>query len=379
MAYPIQRLRRLRMKDGLRRLVRETRIAPESLIMPLFVRPGRGVRRPIPSMPGQFQLSQDEAVEQCRRIAEHRLGGVILFGIPDGKDARASRAYAEDGIIPESIRAIKREIPGLIVITDVCLCGYMDHGHCGVVKANPPPASRRAGKSSLDPEGGLGTRTPAGQIPARPAGGPNPKPIKASHEPRATSHGYYIDNDATLELLAETALAHARAGADMVAPSDMMDGRVGAIRSALDRNGFQDMPIMSYAAKYASAFYGPFRDAAESAPRFGDRRSYQMDPANAVEALREVACDIEEGADIVMVKPALAYGDIIRRVKDAFRVPVAAYSVSGEYAMVKAAVERGWFDERMVVMEILTGLKRAGADIIVTYWAEDAAQWLKNG
>jgi porphobilinogen synthase len=313
-------------------------------------------------MPGQFQLSPDEAVEQCRRIAEHRLGGVILFGIPDGKDARASQAYAEDGIIPESIRAIKREIPGLIVITDVCLCGYMDHGHCGIVKANPKSQTcHTAGESQTCP----------------PAAGP--KRMKTRREARAASHDYYVDNDATLPLLAEMALAHARAGADMVAPSDMMDGRVGAIRSALDRNGFQDVPIMSYAAKYASAFYGPFRDAAESAPRFGDRRSYQMDAGNAREALREVACDIEEGADIVMVKPALAYGDIIRRVKDAFRVPVAAYSVSGEYAMVKAAVERGWFDERMVVMEILTGLKRAGADIIVTYWAEDAAQWLKNG
>jgi len=376
MAYPVQRLRRLRMKDALRRLVRETRLAPESLIMPLFVRPGRGVRRPIPSMPGQFQLSPDEAVERCRRIAELRLGGVILFGIPEKKDARASQACAGDGIIPESIRAIKKEIPELIVITDVCLCEYMDHGHCGVVKTNP--------KSSLDPEGGLPstpmgsrdenprgawTRTPSGQI-------PNPKRIRASHEPRVTSHDHYIDNDATLPLLAEMALAHARAGADIVAPSDMMDGRVGAIRSALDQNGFQDVPIMSYAAKYASAFYGPFRDAAESAPRFGDRRSYQMDPANAVEALREVACDVEEGADIVMVKPALAYGDVIRRVKDAFHVPVATYSVSGEYAMVKAAAERGWLDERMAVMEILTGLKRAGADIILTYWAEDVAQWI---
>ena len=346
MAYPVQRLRRLRMKDALRRLVRETRLAPESLIMPLFVRPGRGVRRPIPSMPGQFQLSPDEAVERCRRIAELRLGGVILFGIPEKKDARASQAYAGDGIIPESIRAIKKEIPELIVITDVCLCEYMDHGHCGVVKTNP--------KSKI----------------------PNPKRIRASHEPRVTSHDHYIDNDATLPLLAEMALAHARAGADIVAPSDMMDGRVGAIRSALDQNGFQDVPIMSYAAKYASAFYGPFRDAAESAPRFGDRRSYQMDPANAVEALREVACDVEEGADIVMVKPALAYGDVIRRVKDAFHVPVATYSVSGEYAMVKAAAERGWLDERMAVMEILTGLKRAGADIILTYWAEDVAQWI---
>jgi porphobilinogen synthase len=278
-------------------------------------------------MPGQFQLSPDRAVERCLRIAELNLGGVILFGIPDKKDARASWAYAEDGIVPKTVRKIKEKIPELVVITDVCLCEYMDHGHCGVVKTNP-------------------------------------------------KGGHYIDNDATLDLLAEMALVHARSGADMVAPSDMMDGRVGAIRGALDRNGFQDAPIMSYAAKYASAFYGPFRDAAESAPQFGDRRSYQMDPANVLEALREVACDVEEGADVVMVKPALAYGDVIRRVKEAFHLPVATYNVSGEYSMVKAAAEKGWIDERAVVMETLIGLKRAGADVILTYWAEDVAQWM---
>ncbi len=366
MGYPIQRLRRLRMREGLRRLVRETSLSPESLVMPLFVRPGRGVRKPVPSMPGQFQLSPDQAVERCRGIAELRLGGVILFGIPDRKDARASRAYAEDGVVPETVRAIKKEIPELVVITDVCLCEYMDHGHCGVVKVNPkspafvPPSGTPSGRQIPNPK-----HEPASD-----------EPRATSHESRVTSHDYYIDNDATLELLAEMALAHARAGADMVAPSDMMDGRVGAIRSGLDRNGFQDVPIMSYAAKYASAFYGPFRDAAESAPLSGDRRSYQMDPANAAEALREVACDIEEGADIVMVKPAIAYGDVIRMVKESFRVPVATYNVSGEYAMVKAAAEKGWLDERMAVMEILTGLKRAGADIILTYWAEDAAQWI---
>ena len=338
----------MRMEEGLRCLIRETRLSPERLVMPLFVKPGRGVRRPIHSMPGQFQLSPDRAVERCRRIAELGLGGVILFGIPEKKDSRASGACAEDGIIPETIRKIKEDIPEMVVITDVCLCEYMDHGHCGIIKENP--------KSQI----------------------PNPKKIRAGKESRATDNDYCVDNDATLELLAEMALAHARAGADMVAPSDMMDGRVGAIRGALDRNGFQDVPIMSYAAKYASAFYGPFRDAAESAPRFGDRRSYQMDPANAVEALREVACDVEEGADIVMVKPALAYGDIIRRVKEAFRVPVATYNVSGEYSMVKAAAEKGWLDERAVVMETLTGLKRAGADIILTYWAEDVAGWMRE-
>jgi porphobilinogen synthase len=362
MAYPIQRLRRLRMSEGLRGLVRETRLAPESLIMPLFVRPGKGVRRPIPSMPGQFQLSPDEAVARCRRIEELRVGGVILFGIPEKKDARASQAYAGDGIIPESVRAIKKKISRLIVITDVCLCEYMDHGHCGVLKIDPKRIKTRDERRNTKYEI-RDTRY---------------ERRDAKDEMQDTSDNYCIDNDATLPLLAKMALAHARAGADMVAPSDMMDGRVCAIRRALDRSGFQNVPIMSYAAKYASAFYGPFRDAAESAPSFGDRRSYQMDPGNAAEALREVECDVEEGADIVMVKPALAYGDVIRRVKDAFRVPVAAYSVSGEYAMVKAAVERGWLDERTAVMEILTGLKRAGADIIVTYWAEDAARWMSG-
>jgi porphobilinogen synthase len=329
------------MKEGLRRLVRETRLSPESLVMPLFVRPGKGVRKPIPSMPGQSQLSPDEAVERCRRIAALNLGGVLLFGIPERKDSLASGAYTDDGIIPEAVRAIKETVPGLVVITDLCLCEYMEHGHCGIVKANP--------KS---------------QIP--------------KVDVRREDDNYYIDNDATLELLAKMALAHARAGADMVAPSDMMDGRVAAIRGALDRHGFPSLPIMSYAAKYASALYAPFRDAAESAPLFGDRRSYQMDPANAEEALREVASDIDEGADIVMIKPALGYGDIIRRVKDAFRVPVAAYNVSGEYAMIKAAAAKGWLAEQPVVLELLTGLKRAGADIILTYFAEDAAGWIRS-
>lgn len=346
MSFPAQRLRRLRMKEGLRSLVRETRLSPECLIMPLFVRAGKGVRRPIPSMPGQFQLSPDRAVERCRKIAELGLGGVVLFGIPEKRDARASGAYAENGIIPETVRKIKGEVPAMVVITDVCLCEYMDHGHCGVVKNGPWSIVHGPGKK------------------------------RKGHRPSTIDHGLVVDNDATLGLLAETALVHARAGADMVAPSDMMDGRVGAVRRALNGGGFHDVPIMSYAAKYASAFYGPFRDAAESAPRFGDRRSYQMDPANAAEALREVALDVEEGADVVMVKPALAYGDVIRRVKDAFRVPVATYNVSGEYSMVKAASEKGWLDERAAVMEMLTALKRAGADVILTYWAEDVAQWM---
>lgn len=333
MAFPGQRMRRLRLGEGLRRMVRETRLHPASLVMPLFVRTGKGAADPIPSMPGQFRYTPDRLVERCGEIASLGIGGVILFGIPGEKDPRGSGAWAEDGVVQESVRLLKSELPGFPVITDVCLCEYTDHGHCGVVRQDPrsaPPASR----------------------------------------------GPCVDNDATLDLLARTAVSHARAGADMVAPSDMMDGRVKAIRDALDAAGFADLPVMSYAAKYCSALYAPFRDAAESAPRFGDRRSYQMDPANADEALREVALDIEEGADIVMVKPALAFGDVIRRVKDAFGVPVAAFSVSGEYAMVKAAAERGWLDERAAAMELLTSIRRAGADIILTYWAADAAAWL---
>ncbi|HQM52496.1 MAG: porphobilinogen synthase [Chlamydiae bacterium] len=333
MAFPRQRMRRLRLGEGLRRMVRETRLHPASLVMPLFVRAGKGAADPIPSMPGQFRYTPDRLVERCAEIASLGIGGVILFGIPGEKDPRGSGAWAEDGVVQESVRLLKRALPEFPVITDVCLCEYTDHGHCGVVKQDPRSAPSASG-------------------------------------------GPCVDNDATLDLLAKTAVSHARAGADMVAPSDMMDGRVKAIRDALDAAGFADLPVMSYAAKYCSALYAPFRDAAESAPRFGDRRSYQMDPANAEEALREVALDIEEGADIVIVKPALAFGDVIRRVKEAFGVPVAAFSVSGEYAMVKAAAERGWLDERAAAMELLTGIRRAGAEIILTYWAADAASWL---
>lgn len=333
MAFPRQRMRRLRLGEGLRRMVRETRLHPASLVMPLFVRAGKGAADPIPSMPGQFRYTPDRLVERCAEIASLGIGGVILFGIPGEKDPRGSGAWAEDGVVQESVRLLKRALPEFPVITDVCLCEYTDHGHCGVVKQDPRSAPSASG-------------------------------------------GPCVDNDATLDLLAKTAVSHARAGADMVAPSDMMDGRVKAIRDALDAAGFADLPVMSYAAKYCSALYAPFRDAAESAPRFGDRRSYQMDPANAEEALREVALDIEEGADIVIVKPALAFGDVIRRVKEAFGVSVAAFSVSGEYAMVKAAAERGWLDERAAAMELLTGIRRAGAEIILTYWAADAASWL---
>jgi porphobilinogen synthase len=313
-------------------MVRETALAVDDLILPLFVRPGTGERRPISSMPGQCQLSVDELVREAE--AAHALGvpAIILFGIPSRKDAAGSEAYSPQGIICQAVRAVKKAAPNLVVITDVCLCEYTDHGHCGVVR-------RQEGKADA----------------------------------------FAVDNDATLQLLAREALTHVQAGADMVAPSDMMDGRVGAIRKALDSEGHSDIPIMAYSAKYASGFYGPFREAAESPPQFGDRSTYQMDPPNSDEALREVQLDIEEGADIVMVKPALAYMDITYRVKQQFHVPVATYNVSGEYAMVKAAAEKGWLNERRIVMEMLVGFRRAGADLILTYWAKEVARWLAEG
>ena len=326
MRFPIYRPRRLRQNPKLRALVRETELSVGHLVLPLFVREGSRLRKPIRSMPGQFQLSVDELVKEAERTARLGVPAVVLFGIPDKKDEKASGAYAPNGIVPKAVRALKKELPDLIVIGDVCLCEYMSHGHCGIV--------RKSGKN------------------------------------------YRIDNDTTLDLLAKSACAYAQAGADIVAPSDMMDGRVAAIRAALDKTGFSDTPIMSYAAKFASSYYGPFREAAESPPQFGDRRTYQMDYANTEEALREVALDIEEGADIVMVKPALGYQDLIWRVKEKFRYPVACYNVSGEYAMVKAAAQNGWLDEKSTVLEMLTGFRRAGADIILTYWAAQAAKWL---
>jgi porphobilinogen synthase len=310
----------MRRTEALRRLVRETRVEREQLVQPLFVVPGRGVEREVASMPGVAQRSVDRTAEECRRLVDLGVSAVLLFGVPERKDARGSGATDPDGIIPRALRAIRAAAPGLLLITDVCLCEYTDHGHCGVVRDGD------------------------------------------------------VDNDPTLELLAAEAVAHAHAGADVVAPSDMMDGRVGAIRGALDAAGFAHLPIISYAAKFASAFYGPFREAAESTPQFGDRRAYQMDPANADEALREVGLDIEEGADVVMVKPALPYLDVIRRVKDRFGYPVAAYQVSGEYAMVKAAAARGWLDEERIVHETLTAIRRAGADIIITYFAKAVAE-----
>ncbi len=327
--FPTFRPRRLRQSPALRRLVAETHLSASQLIYPLFARPGRKIRIPVKAMPGVFQLSPDELLKDARTAFELGVPAVLLFGIPESKDARASGAYARNGIVQQAVRLLKKELPELLVVTDVCLCEYMDHGHCGIVQ--------RTGKTAR------------------------------------------ILNDPSLKLLARTAVSHAEAGADLVAPSDMMDGRVRAIRSALDEAGFADTPIMSYAAKFASAYYGPFREVAESTPQFGDRRSYQMDAANANEAMREVALDIAEGADIVMVKPALAYLDIIQRVKAEFGYPTAAYNVSAEYSMVKAAAANGWVDERAVTLETLLAMRRAGADIIITYSACDAARWLKQG
>jgi porphobilinogen synthase len=325
--FPAYRPRRLRQAVALRRLVAETRLSVEQLVLPLFVVPGGKVRRPVGAMPGVCQLSVDEMLKEAARAHGAGVPAVLLFGLPRVKDLRASEAYAARGVVQQAVRALKKELPTLLVITDVCLCEYMSHGHCGVVKAGD-----RTGR---------------------------------------------VQNDPTLELLARTAASHAAAGADLVAPSDMMDGRVRAIRARLDQEGFTEVPIMSYAAKFASAFYGPFREAADSAPHFGDRRSYQMDAANGNEALREVALDIEEGADIVMVKPALAYLDIIHRVKQAFGYPTAAYAVSAEYAMIKAAAANGWIDERGVTLESLLAMRRAGADILITYAAREVAQWLR--
>ncbi len=324
MSFPTMRPRRLRQYPELRNMVAETVLTADNLMMPLFVRHGTGVKSEIPSMPGNHQMSVDVLVEECRGLWEDGIRSVILFGIPARKDARGSEGWADDGIVQQAVRAIRSALPDLLVCTDVCMCEYTDHGHCGIIADGD------------------------------------------------------VDNDATLELLAAMALSHARAGAQMVAPSDMMDGRVGVIRRALDDNGLAKTIIMAYSAKYASSFYGPFRDAAESPPRFGDRRGYQMDPRNAREAIREVELDVAEGADIVMVKPALAYLDIIRAVRRTVDVPVAAYNVSGEFSMVKAAAARGWIDEKRVALEILYSIRRAGAELILTYWAREAATWLSS-
>ena len=322
MPFPVHRMRRMRASESLRSLVRETRLAPSQFILPLFACPGEGVRKEIGSMPGNFQLSVDQLVKECAGASSLGIGGVILFGIPEIKDDTASGAYAEGGIVQHAVTAIRREVPGLLIITDVCNCEYTSHGHCGFVRGNE------------------------------------------------------VDNDVTLEWLAKTAVSHARAGADIVAPSDMMDGRVSAIRQALDQNGFENTPILSYAAKYASVFYGPFREAAESTPQFGDRRSYQMDPANAREAMREIELDIAEGADMIMVKPAMPYLDIIRQARDRFDLPLGAYQVSGEFSMIVAAARNGWLDLHRAIIESLTSIRRAGADFTLTYFAREAARLL---
>ena len=325
MPFPLYRPRRLRESPLLRSMVRETSLRVDDFVYPLFAIHGRGEREPIGSMPGQYRLSIDEMLKECKDAASMGIPAVLLFGLPRDKDPRGTEAYADDGIIQQAVRAVKDTIPDLLVVTDVCLCEYTSHGHCGVVEDGR------------------------------------------------------VKNDPSLELIARTAISHAEAGADMVAPSDMMDGRVAAIREGLDEGGFPELPIMAYSAKYASAFYGPFREAADSTPQFGDRRSYQMDPANILEAMREVALDVDEGADIVMVKPALPYLDVIARVKAEFGLPVAAYSVSGEYAMLKAAGQLGWIDEERAMLEALTGIRRAGADIIITYFAKDAVRLLEQG
>ncbi|NVN89117.1 MAG: porphobilinogen synthase [Desulfuromonadales bacterium] len=325
MSNPHFRARRIRGNETFRRMVRETALSTSDLVYPMFSAFGSGLRKEVSSMPGIHQQSIEHIVEECHEVYGLGIPAVLLFGIPESKDAVGSDAYSESGIIQDTIRAIKRQVPGLAVITDVCLCEYTDHGHCGVI---------------VDGD---------------------------------------VDNDATLELLAREALSHVKAGADMVAPSDMMDGRVAAIRERLDQNGYTTIPIMSYAVKYASGYYGPFREAAESTPQFGDRRSYQMDPANRLEALREAAADIDEGADIIMVKPGLPYLDILRDLRNEFNLPLAVYNVSGEYSMIKAAAANGWIDEERVVLETMTAFKRAGADIIITYHAKDVARWLTGG
>jgi porphobilinogen synthase len=347
MAFPVTRLRRLRQSEALRSMVRETRLTPESLVYPLFVCPGEGIRRAIGSMPGVFNLSIDRLIEEAREAYSLGVPAIILFGLPESKDEQASGAWAEDGIVQRATRAIKRQVPGLLVIGDVCLCEYMSHGHCGVVKR-----SGGARTASHSERGGV-------------AAAKSPLPEE-----------YEIENDATLEILARTAVSQARAGVDIIAPSDMMDGRVAAIRAALDATSLQNTPILSYAAKFASGFYGPFREAADSTPQFGDRRSYQMDGGNLREAMREIETDLAEGADMIMVKPAMPYLDVIAAARERFDVPLAAYQVSGEYAMIQAAAQNGWIDLERVMMESLLSIRRAGAGLILTYFAKDAARML---
>ncbi len=342
MNFPVTRLRRLRRTEAIRNMVRETRLTPDAFVYPLFVCPGEGVRKEVRSMPGVFNLSVDEAVKEAREVKSLGIPSVILFGLPESKDEQATGAWAEDGIVQRAARAIKNEVPSLLLMGDVCLCEYMSHGHCGIVQKTKSNGHRSLGAAAAD----------------------------------VAVDEYEILNDPSLAILAKTAVSQAKAGMDIIAPSDMMDGRVEAIRDALDAEGFSNLPILSYAAKYASGFYGPFREAADSAPQFGDRRSYQMDPANFREAMREIELDLAEGADMIMVKPAIAYLDVIAAARDRFDVPIAAYQVSGEYAMIEAAARNGWIDRDRVMMESLTSIRRAGASIILTYFAKDAAKLL---
>lgn len=336
----------MRSSEAMRNLVRETRLSPEGFIYPLFVCAGKGVRKEVRSMPGVFNLSVDEAVKEAEEAKKLGIASVILFGLPEKKDEVATGAWAEDGIVQRAARAIKAEVPGLLLMGDVCLCEYMSHGHCGIVKKVKPVVK------------------------------PKPRAVAATMMEKVVAEEFEIVNDATLEILAKTAVSQAKAGMDIIAPSDMMDGRVGAIRTALDKNGFQNIPILSYAAKFASGFYGPFREAADSAPAFGDRRAYQMDPANRREAMREIQMDLAEGADMIMVKPAIAYLDVIAEARRRFNVPIAAYQVSGEYAMIKAAAKMGWIDHDRVMLESLTSIQRAGASMVLTYFAKEVARLL---
>jgi porphobilinogen synthase len=363
MAFPVTRLRRLRRTPELRNLVSETRLSPDAFVYPMFVCPGEGVRKEVRSMPGVFNLSVDEAVKEAQEVHALGIPSVILFGLPDKKDDVATGAWTDDGIVQQTARAMKREVPGLILIGDVCLCEYMSHGHCGIVKPTLPRSLGAAARvvearkfDNDDVEQAIDKLT--------------------EHAKRLAEANYEVVNDATLELLARTSVSLAKAGIDIIAPSDMMDGRVSAIRKALDEAELIDTPILSYAAKFASGFYGPFREAADSAPQFGDRRSYQMDGANIREAMREIAADVEEGADMIMVKPAMPYLDVIAAARERFDLPLAAYQVSGEYAMIEAAARNGWIERERVMMESLTSIRRAGASIILTYYAKDAAKLL---
>ncbi|MDR3748953.1 MAG: porphobilinogen synthase [Acidobacteriota bacterium] len=375
MAFPTDRPRRLRRSEAMRSFVRETRLSPEGFVYPLFVCPGEGIRKEIRSMPGVFNLSVDEAVKECAEVKSLGIPSVILFGLPESKDEIATGAWTEDGIVQKAARAIKREVPGLLLMGDVCLCEYMSHGHCGIVSGQETEISREVAAflREMESQGKKMVAVPM------PKSGRSASAVAVATAPAVATlaaQDYEILNDPTLELLARTAVSQAKAGMDIIAPSDMMDGRVDAIRTALDDAGFENTPILSYAAKFASGFYGPFREAADSAPHFGDRRSYQMDPANLREAMREIELDLQEGADMIMVKPAMPYLDVLHEARLRFDVPLSAYQVSGEYAMIKAAAQNGWIDYERVMMESLTCIQRAGASIVLTYFAKEAARLL---